>query len=494
MTARRAVRARSAQSRAALVSCCLALLAATAARATEVRIHADRETNLIYQLDCLSAVVGCSRAVYREIWRDIGIKERDDAWLEAWRRSRRGRTTAPFAEDPDSAPRVPLDSPMLETGFSIPPPSAKDYEVMRRFEPRFAAWWSDRAESHVLRMKLGLEQLSASAQLSQLLDRLLVFHGIDASTSRTIDVHLLGAAGSGDAPTRAEVRGSTAFVETLIGERAEGRLGVVAHEIAHFVYSISPAERRERTRRWFSENDRAWSLAAYNLFNESIAAAFGNGLIEERLVSEREFARYRELPESFYANVYVDKAAKATSPLLAAYLRDGRELDREFVDAFIARTGAALESEITDLAFWLRSFALTATSDSLAALRSQIHGAFVTGAFFEERIYGSCERPCLLQRYPELSGIVLTLDRDLEAVSEFVPADTLAQIRRRALVEPVVVYGMQRSPRSLLFVVVGDTTEQVREGLAALLGYGRIFAGQLELRAARVGRAGSEPE
>ena len=444
-----------------------------------MQIRADAEQNLIYHLDCLARIIGCSRDNFAELWQALPKRDKDDVWLERWKNSRITPNTRSAKAKPGDSTSHPFDAPLHDVEQPVAQLSAKDYETLAYFQPRFDAWWKVEPGNHLKRMRLSLEHLAVIVELPDLLSGLARFHAVPNAAVRPVEVFLLSAPGVRKSPTHAEIRGDRAFVETRIGESGTVRMGVVAHEAAHYYYSLAPLRQRTRTREWFLTSERSWAIAAYHLFNEALAAAFGNGLVEARLLADSDFTRYVALPESFYADAYVDAAAKATQPLLDDYLRHGRALDRAFVDRYIEALGIALTPKMADIGFWLRSLSFTSTSSKLDPLKNIIGQYIVTGALFQETINGRCVEPCLLQRYPELSGIIVTLNDDVSALSEFLPDEVVRTVSRDAFLHQNSVFGFQRSPRSLLFVVSGRTVEDVSEGLQRLLIHGRIFEGVL---------------
>ncbi|MEM7279271.1 MAG: hypothetical protein AAF385_14225 [Pseudomonadota bacterium] len=443
-------------------------------------MSSDRDANLIYQLDCISLAAACNRANFDELWQSFELQSRDEGWLDRWRKLRIGRASVRFTTEPAGLASHPLDLPLHRENVSEPSLSAEEYAILARFSKRFDRWWLSRANEHGLRMSRGLKHQAARARLPEKLEALANFYRIDELNAADVSVELISAPAHSSLATHAEIRGSDAYLETLIGETASARIGVLAHELAHYYYANTHAELRLDTRRWFLENENFWAITAYSLFNEAIAAAFGNGLIEQDLNSKERFAQLLQLPESFYADTYVDLAAKACLPLLREYLSEGRALDKAFVDRYIAAVRPALDSHMGDLGLWLRNSVYGATSATLEPLSAQVHGYFRTGAFLSERLDYGCQDTCLMQVYPELSGILVTRTNRLDQLADLVPSAELTRIRREILLNGHAVFGLQRSPRSLVFIVSGDTDSAVEAGLQRLLRNGQIFVGLLE--------------
>lgn len=469
--------------RAALISALAFLLGETGqaqAEPASIWIRTDSEINLVYQLDCLTNVVDCSHPSYSELWRNLPRRENDARWLTQWKHRRIALHTRSARARAGNSSQHPFDSPLHVANRRPLNLSAEDYETMAHFQSRFDRWWRETSGNHLQRMQLSLTHLSATTDLPALLEALAGFHELPGDALHPVDVFLLAAPGPPNSPTHAEIRGDRAFVESRIGESGSVRLGVVAHEVAHYYYSLTTTARRKIIRDWFLENDRAWAIPAYHLFNEALAAAFGNGIVEARLLTESQFAEYAALPESYYANIYVDAAAKATQPLLEEYFRADRVLDRAFVDRYVGAVGKASRRHMADLGFWLRSMAFTTTSTTLGTMVGAVSEHIVTGALFQESFDVRCTDPCVLQRYPELSGIVVTLAEDAVALKEFLPDSAVIEITRNAFVHGHSIFGYQRSPRSLLFVVSGRTEADVEDGLLRLFQHGSIFTGEMK--------------
>lgn len=452
----------------------------SAANADGLRVSSDRDANLIYQLDCISSAAACNRANFDELWAGFDLKNRDQDWLARWRKLRVGRASERFTTEPLGLASHPLDLPLNRGNKSRPALSAEEYAILARFSKRFDRWWQSRANEHGLRMRRGLEHQAVRASLSEKLKKLADFYQIEDTIAAEVNIELISAPRHSSLATHAEIRGSEAYLETLIGETASARIGVLAHELAHYYYAKTHAELRLNTRQWFLENENFWAITAYSLFNEAIAAAFGNGLVEQDLNSAERFAELLRLPESFYADTYVDLAAKACLPLLREYLSQDRSLDKEFVDRYIAALRPTLDQHLGDLGLWLRNSVYGATSATLEPLSAQVHGYFRTGAFLSERLDYGCQDTCLMQVYPELSGILVSHTNRLDQLGSLIPSAELGRIRREIRVNGHAVYGLQRSPRSLVFVIGGDTDRAVEAGLQRLLKNGQIFVGLLE--------------
>ncbi len=372
----------------------------------------------------------------------------------------------------------PFDSPLAGEQRSLPPLDAENFRVLGKFSPRFERWWQNGSGEHATRMQRRLHSHLDAETTRILLENLQRFHRINDDIE-SFDVDVITAPGGDTRATHAEVRGNSARVESIMGESSSARVGVVLHEAAHYLYAQTSTDHRSEIRGWFLDNPSAWSLAAYNLLNEAIASAFGNALAEKPLLSDERYQRLLDLPESLYADAYVDRAAKAVLPILESYLRDAKAIDRQFVDSYIEAVGQQMGGRMTELPFWLRQMVFAATATESLPLVQEVAANIRTGALLQEDLSAGCGERCLLGNFSELSGILLTSPIELDGLAGIIPSTAAIQIRRAALTAGLSVYGIKRSDRSLLYVITASNIADQRVGLRRLLEYGFIFTGEL---------------
>ncbi len=360
----------------------------------------------------------------------------------------------------------------------MPPLGAEEFQILAQFEPRFDRWWQQGPADTAKTRLRGIERQLDSAAANDLLGKLQHFHRLPEPLD-VFEVELITSPSAGTRATHAEVRANLARVETLIDEPSSQRVGVVMHEAAHYLYAQTPIEQRKEIRTWFFAESSAWSIAAYNLFNEALASAFGNALVEETQMDAAAYQAYLALPESLYADPYVDRAAKAVLPLLKSYLQENRQIDQPFVSEYVDRVGQAMGSRITHLGFWLRQMVFVATSAESSKLIRVVARQIRTGALLQETLPRGCNEGCLLADYPELGGVIVTTLGQLDSMASQISSEARADIRRQVLRSGHSIYGIKRSNRSLLFVITADSTGALETALQQWLADGQIFVGEL---------------
>jgi hypothetical protein len=105
-------------------------------------------------------------------------------------------------------------------------------------------------------------------------------------------------------------------------------LSVMLHEIFHIQFDEQPIEIKNSIQSWFLQNPSKCSNYAYLLLNEVLATAIGNGYVYEQLHGNLDKGEWYNLP-------YINQLAKEVYPLIATYLKEGKSIDKDFVDNYI---------------------------------------------------------------------------------------------------------------------------------------------------------------
>lgn len=484
---------------ALLLAAALAL-AAPAAAGPRIAIEISPVANLFYQLDCLSGVTRCTRAAFESLWTGMPDGE-DEALLAEWRTLRDAPAAAfdlgempPGRYPPSFAPPDPqaaaLRARRLGAGLEaadaagladnlagvVPRATAERLAaILAHFEPRFSQWWTRGAGDDLHRMAVGYEVLAARIGLDGFLARVARFYDASPDRRTRLGVYLIALPLEPKA-SRATLVAPYALVEARRGEAPEDRIGVIVHELAHYLHAAAPAAGRRALLEAFIAHEAPWSLAVYNLLGEALASAIGNGILESSMRSARAFERYRSLPDSYYADYYIDTVAKAISPLVERYLDAGRPLDAAFAREYIALAGKALGDRRDDLALQLMTSAVVIYDPRLQSLERYL--------MENSRVYSLYTRvpkdgigSGALERYADLSGIALATPPALRRAASLIDSASLQTIAAVAEREPAFVYALPRSARATLYVVVGATLEDARRACDTLLASPTRFSG-----------------
>jgi hypothetical protein len=309
--------------------------------------RAARFTNLVYQLDCLSGTIQCSREAFQELWqKDLGgLSNQDSSLLDDWKALRyeyAGRIQKRGGEEDPGLP-LPRSRRQIEARVRIAGYSAGSEErfgenlrilldeadvtralrVVRNFSGRFDGFW----QKHAARTRASAEGFVKVLQtqgLTELVDRIAKFYGAELPQGTELVFDLV-ARPSHDSATHAEQIGERALVEVLEGERPEQRLDVVLHELFHYFFAAAKNESLSTLVKSFVTSKHPLAYAAYGLLNESLATTFGNAMVL-RLLDQRQFEQRRAKVRGFYDDDFIDAASRALLEPLDVALREGRSL------------------------------------------------------------------------------------------------------------------------------------------------------------------------
>jgi hypothetical protein len=320
-------------------------------------VHASIVANLIYQLDCISLrIKSCgNRDAYAVLWQTrFAIDAAHDDDVAAWGRLKPGlpgnlggggRSTDPAllriasfeAEDFDQY--IAQIQPFLE-----PSDWERARHTIRRIQPQFEEWWKDWAqpplELHVTTLKAAFESTGTTKELTLL----HTFFGIPDDANTSLAVNLVRRVVQTQIST-AEVMGRYAVLEIADDGYAAKRLDVAVHEYSHYLFSQVPAARMTIIRENIVGGSGETSLnrlGAWNLFNEALATAIGNGRVG-RAIDRDEFSTRMAMQGGLYADQTIDLAAKALLPVLDRALATGKTIDStEFANDYVAALTTSL--------------------------------------------------------------------------------------------------------------------------------------------------------
>jgi hypothetical protein len=103
---------------------------------------------------------------------------------------------------------------------------------------------------------------------------------------------------------------------------------VMLHEIFHITYDEQSLETKTKIDTYFKENKLKSSNYAYQLLNEALATALGNGYVYEKLDGKID-------TNDWYNRKYIDLMARKIYPLVTEYIAQKKSIDKKFVDNYI---------------------------------------------------------------------------------------------------------------------------------------------------------------
>jgi hypothetical protein len=468
-----------------------------------ITVNVARIGNLFYQLECLSGRLRCSQQAYRDHWARLGFDGVDDeamldrfaATLDVYetRALLRPRVDAgteevlPFGPEivdigPRSTESLSLlsriqlaaygsaDRNSLHERLSLlmhPRDVAAIGSAVEYFLPRFDRWWAADQVTDSLEQFAGDLQRLVRTGTGDFIGQVRTFFGFeDSARGGPIVVHLMSLPMEQAPTTNGAVIENHAVLEVLNGESAEQRVGVMVHEIVHYLFATASDKfHRERLEGVLRSGDPRAS-AAFGFMNEALATALGNGVLEARLRGD-DFTAYFEKEKSLYGLWVIDAAAKAIFPLVKDYIDAERPMDREFVDRYFALVVESLGPQLDTLDVRLRVSAFVASDNELDAAANGLPRLLrINSQYGSNLAAGDALADSVLFRHTYLNGFVLTTMQDRAAFEAFAPA-----IEEIGLPDSMdaVSCTLERDSGAVLYVVVTNGADLDSTDLVSML-------------------------
>lgn len=444
----------------ALLLACLPLQARTLSPIHVRHTHID---NLSYELDCLAGLVRCTRD-------QLPLAEYiDPIDIERWRETAR---TATPAQDPGALP-LPTASDLRDVssrhragaapGRLLPPPARR--ALIDKLLRRTSRPWQRELAPELARQRVGLETAASRIELETLLPQIAALFGQSSDDLPPVSLIAIDGARSGSLATLGQ---RVAYVETPLADTADSRLPVIVHEFVHHWQEGMPeAQRRELVDAFLSASGGC-AITAYHFFDEAVASAIGNGIVESRLLGPAAFASYEALPESYYADIRVDRIAKALRTRMERQLVDGDMLDAEFVRDYVRIARAALGDECGRLDSTLHTVAFVLTSPELGPAQRLAQDRLAPATAFIDVVTAEGMRTAA-SRHVALPVVAVATPNTLSRLSDWLPTTALSRVRKRASEESRLVHAMPRDGGGTAYIVVGHTIDAAAATLLQLV-------------------------
>ena len=103
---------------------------------------------------------------------------------------------------------------------------------------------------------------------------------------------------------------------------------VMLHETYHIIYDEQSLEVKKDIDSYFKQNKSKCSNYAYQLMNEVLATALGNGYVYEQLDGKIDDG-------DWYNRKYISLMAKQIYPMITEYINQKKPIDKSFIDNYI---------------------------------------------------------------------------------------------------------------------------------------------------------------
>lgn len=459
------------------------------------QFHISEIGNLTHQLDCLSGIYSDDDGGYQKLWSSkLGWSKDDSTQLMIWRDLRQkyqGEFTNEQKEETRSKYPLPneignkvliqnrlLFASLLSGNVEeyrkylellvLPGDVAAILKVVAHFYQRFHLWWQSDAERILSKRAEQYPAIFKEKSLLEFSERVAAFYKAEMPADYVIYFHLLLKPESDSAHSQ-QIE-NHALIEFTEKQETKDQLPLVIHEFCHHLYRLATRNQQEKLVRAFIEASPAYSLAAYNLMDEALATAIGNGLVMKMVTKEPdEFQKYLAQEESFYNDRFIDLAAKALMPVVKRKMAVTESIYSEgFVGEYLHFVSDALDDEINSPVLSLRTLAGIFNLSQRAAFRKLI-STISAGSAFGFNSINSSEGWDFLNGYSELNAVVFILKSELAELKQreaMLGKMNRRQIEKLALSNKGFVYAIRRSLKSHIYVFVGQNEASLEDLIA----------------------------
>ena len=127
-------------------------------------------------------------------------------------------------------------------------------------------------------------------------------------------------------------QGNILSFTTMPHQNTEAQLGIIFHELAHILFENQPIATQKDIEKMFLESSSPYKVLAYQILDEALATALGNGWFYKLHSGELD-------TNDWYFSPYINTQAKSTYSLVERYIKNNKTLDKAFVDDFIKQYG-----------------------------------------------------------------------------------------------------------------------------------------------------------
>ncbi len=468
--------------------------AATVAEAQfRVSVKFNEIPNLTYQLDCLADLqIQCSRQNLGDLWTGEFLKtDEDRRMLKEWARLRDlySEDVRLSKDSNANSSSINLFDKIRIAGFQAG--SVEDYaarldlltapadrnqfeRVIRYFQPRFKVWWQTEALKSGDEFAKQISVLINSPEISAAVKQFYNFYAPVLPADYEISFNLFYAPDSvKDEPSNGQQLQNYSLMEFKPGEKPAQRIDVAAHELCHFFYdNLKPENRAELERKFFTSS-RASATPAYNLLNETLATAFGNGIITRAVTPPDKFDKYAARKNSFYNNDSIDRSAKAILPLLDEQLKNKRTInDAGFVNEYISALEKAFGEDLLKPKLYLSEMFLFVDGKHAVSMRRDVRRILETASLYSVEANWTDEN--ILDDYknqPRLNSVFVVHPDNIKELSgnKIISEAQAKQIQNEYAAKQEILFSTERAPFTYVYIVVAkdaDAAKKLIEKLA----------------------------
>jgi hypothetical protein len=447
----------------------------------QARVKFGEIANLTYQLDCVANLpISCSGGNLGELWKREFLKSDEDRrMLKEWARLRDVYSqSVRLGKAGETSSSVSLFDKIRIAGFQ--PVSVEDYaarldlltnpadrrlfeRVVRHFQTSFNDWWRREAFKSGDNFAKQTDALLRSPKIFGQVKKFYNFYAPVLPADYEISFNLFYIPDTVKEPSSGQQLQNYSLMEFKAKERPAQRVDIAVHELCHFFYDNMPPENYDKLRAAFYAENRAGAIPAFNLLNETLAAAFGNGMIARTVTPPAEFKKYVAAKQSFYNNAAIDRAAKASLPWLDEWLKNKRTInDAEFLSQYISLLEKAFGADLLKPKLYLSEMFLFVDKKYGGSMRRSVRRTLETASLYASE--GSLSDENILNSFtnePLLNSLFIVHPDNIAQLSEkkIITETQLKQIQSEYDEKQAVLFGKERNRFTYTYIVIAKDAD-----------------------------------
>ena len=440
--------------------------------------------NLTYQMDCITDFTYCQKRDYQKLWDDEFLKSaKDHKLLEDWRIIR-GRYTKEIEMETDtefpilarmnflnSADKIQIagfqakniEDYLTRLDLLVLPKERERFEkVVRHFEARFLNWWEKEANQKGQIFAAKTKELLNSEKIKNEIAKFYDFYQPTLPENYTVNFNLFYRPNLVKTGSSGRAMENHLLVEFLADEHPAQRIDVVLHEFCHFLYSSVSDEDYSQLQKKFLQTKKQTAVPAFNLLNESLATAFGNGIIARLFTPTDEWEKYIAAKGSFYNNPHIDQAAKELLPFLENWLVKGGKLnDEKFVEVYLNTLETKFGASLISPKLFLNQTYLFLDEKFDSSIQNNFRRNLMAQSFFVEQSEFSKTEFTYYFANPNLSSTFIIFPQTVKYLtkSKVISTKAFKEINKIAKTKKNFLFSIKRNENAYIFIIVAENSE-----------------------------------
>lgn len=478
----------------------------------QTQVNYSPIANLVYQMDCHTGKIHCSRKNIQKLWADEFLKTPEDKEnLKKWDSimSRYDQSMDLGEQQKSNSPAPRYSGISFYSKIRLASLQSKDrseyfnrldlvltsadrttiQNIVNHFYPAFEKWWFKVAAFKGKIFVDKTEALLKKSSVNEKLDQFSHFYATTLPDKYLVTLNLFFRPELVQEPTSGEQIENYAVIEFMEKEDPRDRIDVIIHELCHFLY-YSGSEVQLADLKKSMAAIKPHGIAAYNLLNEAIATTLGNGIINRVMMSEESWKRHISTPNSFYYDYFTDTAAKALLPWLEEWLKKNKTIyDKNFSKEYYALLEKTFGQELgAPQLLFKEMFLFSDTGYEDTSFRTYVRKALrVNSQYSSEGDLSQAEHLKSYFEHGSINAILIVHPSHLERLKalKVVTEAQLTALKKSYKDKKMVLHALNTPNQRAVYILVGqnsavvqkliDQLQQMKTGFVSTYNHGYFF-------------------